>query len=163
MPDFKAIYADIRDIPYQLGMAPGDNAPNCLTKGLMLIEKLAMNGLTVRGRIGEFDWATTPFPAEVVKLWPQDIAATHFFVEVFEDNTWRPLDPSWDAGLAKAGFPLSDWNGTHCPGIQLTRIYSLEEHAAYLDIWTDPTRTADYYARATPFLTAASAWLKQAR
>lgn len=163
MPDFNAIYNEIRDIPYQLGMAPDDHAPNCLNKGLMLVEKLALYGIAARGRIGEFDWATTPFPPEVTRLWPQDIPATHFFVEVWRDNQWRPLDPSWDAALAKAGFPISDWNGTHCPGVSLQRVYSLEEHAAYLDAWEDPARIADFFHRAGPFLKAGEAWLSSIR
>ena len=160
--DLQAAFLTIRDIPYRLPTQPGEEAPNCLHKGLILAQKMVLAGVPVRGRIAEFAWASTPFPPDIIRLWPADIQPSHFFIEMLQGNEWIALDPSWDSALAPAGFKLAVW-GNAGPTFPLQRIYTTAEQTAYLAHWQQPEVVADYFTRAAPFLNQANLWLQAQR
>jgi len=159
----RSVFEDIRDQPYRVSEFIGDRAANCSTKGKQLLESLGSLGYTVRGRVAEMQWENTLIPKEVVSLYPADLLATHFFVEVEVNGTWRCLDPSWDKGLEIIGFPIATWEGDNCPGFTLGKVYEFEEQAQYLSLWHDPNYATEYFDRAGGFLRAANAWFEYIR
>lgn len=159
----KQIFESIRDIPYRLPEFMGDEAPQCAYKSYRLIKELLSIGYQCRAKIAEMDWSQTRFPLDIISLYPSDILPTHMYVEIFENNVRRPLDASWDIGLAQAGFPIAEFNGTNSPGLPLVRVFTLAEQEEYLEGWNDQARIADYFERAIPFHKAVNEWLALVR
>lgn len=159
----KAIFEEVRDQPYRVSEFIGDPAFNCSFKGKQLLEQLGALGLPVRGRVAEMLWENTLIPKEIVSLYPKEILATHFFVEIQEDDIWRPLDPSWDKALEKAGFAIATWKGENTPAFPLEKVYEPEEQASYIKFWKNHEYAENYYAKANRFLKAVNVWLKEVR
>lgn len=158
------IFTAIRDLPYRVPeRVDDDQAWNCLSKNRLLMNELKALGHNVRDRIGLMSWESTPTPRDIVALYPADIPATHYFLEIEKDGHWRALDASWDKDLEKAGFPIAEFGGRRCPGIKTERVFTQTEQDAYLKEWSSPSRIADYFQRAGPFLRALNAWLKDVR
>ena len=159
----RKVFEDIRDQPYRVSEFIDDQAANCALKGKQLLERLGSLGYAVRGRVAEMQWENTLLPKEIVSLYPADLLATHFFIEVEEDGAWRCLDPSWDRGLEIAGFPIATWDGKNCPGFTLGKVYEFEEQAKYLNLCNDSSYASEYFVKARVFLQATNAWLEKIR
>lgn len=156
----KEVFERIREKPYRVQEVPGVPAPNCYYKGLELIDNLTRYGYAVRGRTGEMDWADTIVPDDIVTLFPDDLRATHFFIEVLHDGEWKILDASWQSAMAGRGAVISEWGQQNEPGFKLTKLYSHEEQLAYMRRWLDPAVAEAYFAKAGPFFTAVNEWLE---
>lgn len=159
----QAIFEEIRGRPYAVSSAFGVPANNCSYKGRELIERLARLGFGVRGVIAKMDWNDTPLPKEIIALYPADLGAYHFYVEIMRDNQWLALDPSWDPALIAHGFPIASWDGTNSPGIPNLKPLSADAQAAYFEMWANPTHGEEYYSKAGPFLKATNLWLESLR
>lgn len=156
----RALFADIQQRPYRVSTQAGVPADNCFFKGMELLQKLAVLGYTVRGRIGETYWDTGLFPADIVALAPQDIVCTHFYPEIMgDDGQWRIADPSFQPALAQHGFTIGSFDGTPTSCFPITRLYSQEESIAYQLQWQDERLVADYFERSKTFLTRLNDWL----
>ncbi|MDD9900875.1 MAG: hypothetical protein OXT65_07845 [Alphaproteobacteria bacterium] len=179
----RAVFDEVRDIPYRVSTYPGDPAPNCSMKAKLLLERLGVLGFTVRARMAEMDWADTLIPPEIVALSSKEDLLTHLYIEVMRDGQWVALDASWDRGLEKAGFPIANFDGTHSPAFPLKKVFDVEEQGKYTHAWLAPPdyieehygeehvfeRVAEddyvenYYRRNGPFLKAVNEWLAQVR
>lgn len=154
------IFEEIRDRPFRTALYP-EKANNCYFKSSELIQKLTDLGFSMRGRLGEVDWADTPCPPEILKLLPEDAVETHFFPEIRVDGEWKILDPTWNKSFAvKFNLPYSEFNRENESCFKIHRLYDLEEQAAYVWTFLNDQQAADIYIKkARPFLSAINEWL----
>ncbi len=153
----REIFLEIQARPYGLSLSSGEPCNNCYFKGIELLQKLGVLGYTVRGCGGEIYWDEEIFSKEITSLLPDDFLITHFFTEIFIDNEWRILDPSFQPSLEKYGLTVGSWeNGTSC--FPLTKIYTQEEFLAYQKMWFDPNYQKDFFERGGPCWEALNNW-----
>jgi len=157
-----AIFEEIQGRPYDLSLNAGDSCNNCYFKGIELLKKLGELGelgYAVRGRGGETFWDEKIFGADITNLIPDDFLITHFFVEIFLNNEWRIIDPSYQPSLAQYGLTIGSWeNGASC--FPLTKIYSQEDFLAYQDEWYDKKYQNDFFERGRPAWEALNVWFE---
>ncbi|MAS87800.1 MAG: hypothetical protein CMH30_07490 [Micavibrio sp.] len=158
----RKIFEEIRDRPYRVMVTADDTAQNCYIKNKELLEELGMLGFGVRGRFCEMDWNDTPLPKDLVKLYPEDLLATHFYIEIEENGNWRALDASWNKELEERGFPICTWEGDNPIGLKVKKLYNFDEQTAYLEEASKDEIVEDYFTRAAPFLKALNKWLDKA-
>lgn len=155
----QALFEAIRDVPYRLAEAPGELAANCYVKNTFLSGGLRELGYEIREVLTEMRWEDTKFPQNIADLWPKDVIATHFYLEIQENGVWRPLDASWDRDLASKNFDIPQFNGDNCPCIPALQLFTPQEHADYMATFADPAVLAAYMAQTLPFVKAANLWL----
>lgn len=111
--DVKKVFYQVRDIPYRtplsLDETEGEHGGSCLYKVELLKKLLEAEGLECRYRIGTFLWSQLNLPDEIIKAEHND-NGEHVWLEVWINNKWIILDPSWDIGLAKV-FSINSWDG----------------------------------------------------
>ena len=156
----KEVFLEIQARPYNcLPEAPEGTCNNCFYKGSELIQRLAILGYTVRGRVAETTWKTNNIPKDISDLLPEDILVTHFFAEIYQNNEWRIIDPSFQPSLVKQGLTIGSWeNGKSC--FPLAKIYSQEESIAYQKMWFDPEYQKDFFERGGACWDALNIWFK---
>jgi len=156
----------IRDIPYSIGLTM--NAPDygCGTKSAMLGQLLGGLGLETRLRICTFAWEETPLPPKVLEV-PHTLEAFHQFLQLFvpESNTWRTVDPTWDAPLGRAGFTVAEWDGLHDTPMAITphKIYNPRESQTFLQTTWNETFAEKWIAEHHNFYKAVNEFLGNAR
>lgn len=122
-----------------------------------MLQRLAILGYTVRGRVAETSWHTETIPKNISDLLPQDMLVTHFFAEIYEDNKWRIIDPSFQPSLEKYGLTIGSWeNGKSCS--PLKKIYTQEESIAYQMMWFDPNYQKEFFERGGACWSALNKW-----
>jgi len=159
MDHFQAqeIFLEIQARPYNISVYPEGSSNNFFDKGIELLQRLAILGYTVRGRVAETTWKTKPIPENISDLLPDDILTTHFYTEIFLDNKWRIIDPSFQPSLEKYGLTIGSWeNGKSC--FPLTKIYSQEESIAYQKQWFDKEYQKDFFERGGACWFALNKW-----
>lgn len=157
-----AIFNEIRARPYAVMQYANTRAENCYFKGTELLQRLGARGFTVRGQVGETYWDPALFPPDVLALASHDFKDAHFWCEVQLDGAWVKLDLSFDPGLARAGFVVSEFgDGELC--FPITRTYTHQENVTYHTQWHDPAYAAAYFAANGPFLAALNAFFEKAR
>lgn len=160
----RAIYEDIRNVPYQVSTKPGVPAANCYFKGMRLIEKLSQLGYPVKACVGEMDWTKGPIPEEITALRPVDYPPEqHFWVSIEIDGVWRMIDPSIDPITAELGFRMVDFDGDARTCFHLTRVYSQKEQIENLQAILQPGFFEDYFEKNGAFLHAVNHWLNEKR
>lgn len=157
----RQIFEEIQGRPYRVAVAPDIVANNCYYKGQELLQRLALLGYAVRGRVCETFWDPQVFPQDIVDLHPDDILSTHFYVEVLVDDEWRIIDPSFQPALAQYGFTIGSWEGTPTPCFPAVKIYSDVEMAQYQRLWRSPGYMENYFQRCQDFLSRMNAWLEK--
>lgn len=156
----KRIFEEIQARPYNIGLTPQDRPHNCYFKGIELLQRLGILGYTVRGRVGETYWDEAIFGREITDLLSADILTTHFFVEIYQNDTWRALDPSFQPQLSKYGLTIGTWeNGKHC--FPITKLYTQEESIAYQEKWFNPQLQQDFFKRGGPTWSALQKWFAE--
>ncbi len=151
------IFLEIQARPYSLSLKEGEPCNNCYFKGIELLQKLGILGYTVRGRGAETYWDEKVFSKKITSLLPDDFLITHFYVEIYLDNEWRILDPSFQPSLEKYGLVIGSWeNGKNC--FPLTKIYSQEEFLAYQKEWFNEVYQKDFFERGKPCWEALNKW-----
>jgi hypothetical protein len=107
------IFHQVRDIPYRIPLSldetEGEYGGSCLYKVELLKKLLESEGLECRYRICTFLWSQLNLPEEIMKTEHND-RGEHVWLEVWINNKWIILDPSWDIGLAKI-FSINSWDG----------------------------------------------------
>lgn len=107
------IFNQVRDIPYRIPLSldetEGKYGGSCLYKVELLKKLLEAEGLECRYRIGIFLWSQLNLPEEIRKAEHND-RGEHVWLEVWINNKWIILDPSWDIGLVKI-FSINSWDG----------------------------------------------------
>jgi hypothetical protein len=157
----KDIFLEIQARPYTcLPESTEETCNNCFCKGRELIQRLAILGYTVRGRVAETTWNTDTIPKEISDLLPNDILVTHFFAEIYQDGEWRIIDPSFQPSLEKHGLTIGAWNnGKSC--FPLIKIYTQEESIAYQKMWFDPEYQKDFFERGGACWNALNKWFSE--
>ena len=155
------IFNEIRDRPFAMATAPDTYANNCYFKGIELIQKLGVLGYTVRGRLGE-TFLDSIIPEEIRLLYPFDIPLVHFWAEIKIDGRWLTLDASYDKGLKKLGFPVTEFSSDRTC-FDITKYYSHEEIISYYKKWSNPENTRRIFESIVPCAMAFNNWLNNAR
>ena len=91
----------------------------CAEKAIWLGNKLKEMDIPVKYYRIEFKWEELPIPKEIIKLKKKGPIklrkkgpAHHLVLKAKVNNKWLWLDPTWDPGLEKGGFPVTkNWNG----------------------------------------------------
>ncbi|MEK7612838.1 MAG: hypothetical protein AAB449_01680 [Patescibacteria group bacterium] len=80
---------------------------------------------------------------------------------------WVVVDPSWDRGLSKAGFRISEWNGLTPTviGVDPLRTYTVEESKKLIEEEEEinPEIRANYLAENKEFFDALNLWMEEQR
>lgn len=157
----KNIFLEIQERPYDcLPLTPNDDCNNCFYKGRELIQRLAILGYTVRGRVAETTWHTDIIPTEISNLLPKNILVTHFYTEIYQDGKWRIIDPSFQPSLEKYGFTIGSWdNGESC--FPLIKIYSQEESIAYQKMWFNEDYQKEFFGKGGACWKALNEWFAE--
>lgn len=156
----QSIFKEIQDRPYRLSVVPDDHAQNCFFKNIELIQQLGILGYTVRGRLADTYWNPEIFPKEILDLQPDTMPDKHFYAEIFLDNEWRILDPSFQPSLEQYGFVIGSWdNGESC--FPLTKIYTQEEEIAFQKKWSEPAYINQVYQNSEKFWKALDHWFSK--
>lgn len=117
----------VRDIPYRIGLSRDDSDYCCMTKAPLLQTLLGTIGIKSRRIYCRFLWKDSRVPQAIIKKSPLP-DCLHEYLEVFvpEKKKWVVADPTWDAGLKAAGFPVSNWNGVAATvlGVKPVKFYS---------------------------------------
>jgi len=83
----------------------------CAEKAIWLGNKLKETNIPVKYYRIEFKWEDLPIPKEIIKLGKKG-PAHHLALKAKVNNKWIWIDPTWDPGLEKGGFPVTkNWNG----------------------------------------------------
>lgn len=154
----KEIFAEIQARPYTLSLKPGEPSNNCYFKGIELLQRLAILGYAVRGRVGEIFWDPNIIPPDVYRYWPGDILVTHFYPEVMVEGEWRIVDPSLQPSLSKYGFTIGQWEKGGASCFPITKLYTQEESLAYQQTWFSQAHQKDFFERGGPFWHALNDW-----
>ncbi len=153
----QTIFEEIRDRPYR-GTTYPEKSQNCYFKGTELLSRLTTLGFAMRARIGEMQWEDAPVPTEIVKLLPKDSISTHFYPEIFIDEKWRILDPSWNKSFAqKYNLPYSKFGEDNESCFKITKLYDETEQAQYIKDWTEKESND---SSNDLFITAMNNWLE---
>lgn len=86
---------------------------DCRHKRELLYSLFKNSGEQVR-RVGVvFDWADLPIPKEMLSiLKTTGTTGFHSALEFKTNDSWVYVDPTWDQGLQKLGFPVTtNWDG----------------------------------------------------
>ena len=156
----KDVFLEIQKRPYSISLFPNETCDNCYYKGIELIQRLAVLGYTVRGRIGETYWDPNIIPKEILSLMPSDLLNTHFLVEIFIDDKWMILDTSFQKSLSKYGFTIGSWGRDSQSCFPITKLYSQEESIAYQQSFFDPKTLEELFNKARPFYKELNKWFK---
>lgn len=153
------IFEEIQERPYGLSLEPEESCNNCYFKGVELLQRLGELGYTVRGRGGATYWDENVFGKEIVDLIPNDFMITHFYMEIYLDDKWRIIDPSFQPSLAQYGLTIGSWeNGQSC--FPLTKAFTQEEFHNYLEEWRDQDYQKDFFKRGRPAWEAINKWFE---
>ena len=83
----------------------------CAEKAIWLGTKLKEMDIPVKYYRIEFKWEDLPIPKEIIKLKKKGLAR-HLALKAKVNNKWIWIDPTWDPGLEKGGFPVTkNWKG----------------------------------------------------
>lgn len=157
----RAIFNEIRNRPYAWSSQMGTSSNNCYFKGIELLQRLAIFGYAVRGRVGE-TYLDTTIPEEIRVLYPGEFQLTHFWVEVLLEGVWHILDTSYDPGLKRGGVEITDWDSNRTC-FEITKTYTQEELIASQAVWSDPEYAQSYFKAVGPFVTALNNWYESLR
>ncbi len=105
------IFNQIRDTPYRIPLSLEETNYCCSGKSIILKNKLESLGYKARFAVGSFLWSCLSLP-EVINNIPHDSDSTHSWAEVYINNHWIKLDPSWDKELSSI-FTISEFDGQH--------------------------------------------------
>lgn len=141
-------FYEIRNIPYHIALNEKEENWQCETKNRALAKELEKLGYETRERIGLFRWSEVNMPKEIKDL-PHDDESSHLYLEVITpgNNDWVKVDCTWNPELKKAGFPISEWNGTDSTEVALScyEIIPVEKNEEYLnDIDYDEDMETNY-------------------
>lgn len=96
----------------------------CGIKSIALANNLRKMGFQVRYVTTEYTWSDTfrslgiAIPQDIHHLSLKLTTSLHVFLKANINGAWTILDPTWDRGLIKAGFPVN----SHWDGFQNTKI-----------------------------------------
>lgn len=160
------IFEHIRDRPYRVATDPHTPADNCYFKSIELIKELTGYGYTLRARLGEIDWRDLPFlPDNIMAHYEHhtNTAHTHFYPEIYIDNEWRILDPSWNKAFAENyDLPFSVFGEENQSCFKITKLYSHEEQIHYVSNWmNDAQKTKEFFSHTKEFFQHVNDWLKR--
>lgn len=108
-------FNEIRDIEYRIPLTSieadsccGDKM-NCAGKMILFKKWLDANSFVSRYRVCDFKWSDLKLP-ESVSLIRHGDKSTHVYLEIYLNNKWVDVDPTWDFLLRKI-LPVNDWDG----------------------------------------------------
>ena len=162
-------FNQVREMPYRLPetLEEADTSCTCFVKSVKLAALLERGGLKVRHRLCRFSWSGGLVPEDVLENGPtqEDV---HQFIEVFipETEEWTPIDPTWDSPLAKAGFPIIEWDGVTPTrlAVRATEKLSPQESAKIIEsIKSNPDGTKRYLESQQDFIVKFNNWLEEVR
>lgn len=117
----RKLFEFVQSFLYQLRHYETDNmtplydteSGDCRHKREALYSLLQARGFEVRKVTVLFDWADLPVPKEILAIKQKSgTRGFHSAMEVKIDGKWTYIDPTWDTGLAKLDFPVSEnWDG----------------------------------------------------
>lgn len=117
----RKLFEFVQSFPYQLRHYETDDmtplydteSGDCRHKRGALYNLLQARGFEVRKVTVLFDWADLPIPKEILDIKKNSgTRGFHSAMEVKIDGKWTYIDPTWDTGLARLDFPVSEnWDG----------------------------------------------------
>lgn len=119
----------------------------CAEKAIWLGNKLKDMNIPVKYYLIKFKWEDLPIPKEIIKLKKKG-SGYHLALKAKVDNKWIWIDPTWDPGLEKGGFPVTkNWNGkTNTKlAIKPLKIEEFEPHDPSNIELTEFTKTLNKY------------------
>ena len=151
------IFEEIQARPFNVSLVSGEPSNNCYFKGIELLQRLGEMGYAVRGRCGESYWDGSIFGKEIIDLIPENLMTTHFYVEIYLDDSWHILDTSFQPSLEKYGLTIGAWeNGKSC--FPITQLYTQEEYQEYRKDWFDEAYQKAFFERGLPLWKALNEW-----
>jgi hypothetical protein len=142
-------FNEIRDIPYHISVE-GEKGSDCLDKATMLVPKLRELGYQADSAIGLFRWSSLNLTLDLTEVDHDDFCS-HMFVQILNDKGEICfIDPTWNPELGKAGFDITEWDGSSSTNLAVPcyRILSLgesEEYLAKLDNNDDMAKSKNFY------------------
>lgn len=122
-------FREIRDIKYQIPLKSEEPDSCCSGKMKLFKEWLDNNNYISKYRVCGFKWSDLKLPQKISRISHQD-ESTHVYLEVYLDNQWVDVDPTWDSGL-EGILPVNDWEGkSNCEvAVPVLNKYSDQESA----------------------------------
>lgn len=175
------VFERVRDIPYavvleirNLSDGPREilkrNCGSCTPKHFLLGRMFELMGIDVRYVTFPFSWnqPRLSYPPALRMLAEALPAEYHLALHARIDNRWTIVDATWDAPLAKHGFPVNEsWNGTDDLRIALEyQDMIVHERAEEREAYVKEAKTAwraEDNAREAVFVEKLNAWLASLR
>ncbi len=153
-------FNQIRDLPYSIPLSFEGEDNCCNGKSKRFFQMLKDTGYKVRYRVCSYLWEELPLPKEILNI-PHDPNPAHVYLEVFIDNKWINLDPTWDPGL-KNILPVNTWDGRSDTRIAVNpiKLFSLKESARIMSdqpkelIEEDLAKNKEFYKAFNEWITS---------
>lgn len=160
---FVKLFEEVRDMPYRIPLAIGEEDVCCSGKARKLKNILENKGLQVRYRVCEFKWSDMEVLPSHVRDVSHDDRSTHVYLEVFVEGKWIKIDPTWDQGLSSI-FPVAHWDGIHDTQVAVKEIvvYDPEKSRQIMDNESDEVAKKDLETNGK-FYGAFNEWLEDIR
>ena len=111
------LFKKVQDVPYFLFRHRDSSKLFSLNKGccaeklIWLGNKLKEMNIPVKYYLIEFKWEDLPIPKEIIRLKKKE-SGYHLALKAKLNGKWTWIDPTWDPGLEKEGFPITkNWDG----------------------------------------------------
>lgn len=158
----------VRDIPYRIALAEGEQDYCCATKPMILDRLLSTLGLRCRHILCSFRWEDLNLPRHLVTLTHDEID-THEYLEVLvpETQAWLKVDPNWDIWIRSPSIPIAQWDGLHDTilAVKPLETYSPEKSANLIaeEDQADPEARSAYLKKNAKFFRELNRWLQSQR
>ena len=128
----------------------------------MLNTELERLGYTVRHRVCTFKWSSMDLPTEVLRASHNDLS-THSFLEIKKNDTWIPIDATWDQAISSV-LNYNNWDGeSETPlAVRADDVFSPEESEQIMTTSSMEETESDLSANGQ-FYAAFNDWLSKVR
>ena len=156
-------FKKIRDIPYRIPLALGEQDDCCSGKSEKLLKVFQDNGYQARYRVCSFRWSDIRLPEDIAKV-PHEDDCTHTYLEVLIGDTWKIVDPTWDKGLQKI-LPVNEWDGKSNTqiAVPVQEIFSAERSRELEEYYESRGGMAEDLRKNGAFYKVFNEWLDRVR
>ena len=156
----------VRDLPYRFNFLERDKDRSCATKAALLQDAFDLASRRICCRFRWDDQIGFPFNLLVDAPMPE---SHHHYLEVKipETGRWVTVDPTWDAALRPAGFPVAEWDGLNSTPLAVRPFATFSpQQSADIVRWQNSVSTEDWQTFNTMFgrfYRNLNTWIEQQR
>lgn len=161
------LFSTVQQVPFYFLKRAGPeslleiNKGGCAQKALFLGNRFREIGLLIRYFYVQFSWQDLPVPQEIIDM-RESLFDWHLAFKALIDGKRVIVDPTWDIGLKKLGFPVTlDWDGRSDTLLAVEPIQEREISSAFS--WLMSLVVKYRWDREAEFHTALNEWLEKER